>query len=134
MIHFLIATMLLQAAPEPCNAIDPPPSGCPAWTLLNRGSGGDVLDDPASVRRQGDSFDLRVRMIFTRDLPGGMRSAIAIYRFDCGARTASLRHRIVYNARGERLVEGPPAPKDAGPLPAPQGSPNRAALDRYCPH
>jgi len=137
MLDLFIAAMLAQGTParaDPCLAADAPtpaPRGCPVWQPLYRGDNGVVLSEPAPLRRSANGFDLRVRLIWPADQEGGLRSGIAIYRFDCAAETAVLQHNIGYDARGRRLLGGPLT--DAPTIASPPGSPNRAALDRFCP-
>jgi hypothetical protein len=131
MIGIMLAAALLQTDAA-CNAVGAPaPRGCPPWQALYRGDNGVVFSDPAPLRRRANGFDLRVRLVFPTDQESGMRSAIAVYRFDCAAQTATLQHNSVYAANGRQIVEGPVT--NAAVLAAPPGTPNRAALDRFCP-
>jgi len=134
MIDVLLAMALaLQPAEAQCNAATaaPLPAGCTAWRPLFQNAEAQVFADHGSVRRNPGGFDLVVRMVFAADRPGGMRSGVLTYRFDCAGATTTLLHARYFNAGGGLLAEGPP--RNARPLPSPAGSPNRLALDLFCP-
>jgi len=130
MLTLVIAAALLQS--DACNAVDRPgPPGCPDWQMLHNGPEAKVFAEPASVRRDGNGFEVRLRLIFAADLSNGSRSGIVTYRFDCAAETGTLLQSRYYSAAGTPLPAGPRPSGRA--LASPPGSPNRAALDRFCP-
>jgi hypothetical protein len=129
MLDLIIAAALLQT--NACNAVDRPgPAGCPDWQMLHDGPEVQVLAEPASVRRNGNVFELRFRLIFAADQRNGTRSGIVTYRFDCAGETGTLLQSRYYTAAGAPLADGPRPSGRA--LASPPGSPNRAALDRFC--
>lgn len=133
MIAWMLAMALLQADAR-CNAVNaapPPPRGCTAWRPLFRSDEAEVLADHGSVRRTARGFDLTVRIILATAQPTGTRSGIVTYRFDCTAATGTMLHARYFDAAGRQLSQGPTP--DARPIPSPPGSPNRLALDRWCP-
>lgn len=131
MIALMLAMGLLQADAGCHVAGAPPPRGCTAWSPLFRNLEAEVSADPASVVRRTGGFDLTLRIVLAADRPTGMRTGIVTYRFDCAGATATLLRARYYTAAGRLLEEGPPPSGRA--LASPPGSPNRLALDRFCP-
>ena len=110
MIDLILAALLLQAAPEVCNAAgqpETPRAGCPRWRLTQQEE--DVTDytDPASVNATGDGFLIDQRTVFAEDRPSGLRSIITTMRVDCVRRTLIADHVKGYDSAGGLLSDGP---------------------------
>jgi hypothetical protein len=110
MLDLILAAALAQAnaptdaappPPGPCLALDAAtaPAGCPAWRLMLEGGGARIFIDPASVRRDGDRFEILFRGIFAEPVDGA-RSVVMWQSFDCGARTVTTRRLVFYSAAG----------------------------------
>lgn len=136
MLDLLIAAALAQApapAPDPCYAVGaPPPARCPAWRSHYRDALGEMSADPASLRRDGASFEIRARVVFAEANEIGARTILGTYRYDCGARTATLLHFAAYDADGAALGEADADGENARTEAVSAGSPNEALLDAYC--
>jgi len=92
----LIAAALAQAAPtaEPA----------PAWRTIHTVEGAAYALDPASVRREGDKVQARLRASAARPLADGTSAVVAEIELDCAARTATLIRRAAFGADGRLLA------------------------------
>lgn len=140
MLDLMIATALLQAAaqagPDRCHAADPGarPAGCVQWRAVGRDERSELFVDPASVRRDGATFDIATRIVFAEPQEEeAMRSGVTLSRFDCAARTWSLRHSAYYDGGGTLIVGGDVTGDEADPQPIPPTGPLAALLTEYCP-
>jgi hypothetical protein len=139
MLDLIIATALAQTAAQPtrdpCHAADPGarPAGCVQWRAVARDERSELFVDSASVRRNGTAFDIATRIVFAEPQEEeGMRSGVTISRFDCTARTWSLRHSAYYDGDGNVIVEGDVTGDEAAPQPIPPG-PLADLLTEFCP-
>ena len=137
MLDLVIAAALAQAppAPDPCHAADPlvRPSACVQWRRVTSDERSALFVDPASVRRVGTAFEIATRLVFAEPQEEeGMRSGVTISRFDCAARTWSLRHSAYYDGDGNVIVEGDVTGDEAAPQPIPPG-PFAGLLAEFCP-
>lgn len=133
MLDLMIAAVLQQQPVDPCYTAGIPPVGCPAWRSLYRGGGGEMFAEPASVRRDGDRFEVRVRVLFDEPGDGGARTLVGTYRYDCRAQTSAMLHFSAYDGGGRRLADADATGPDAQPQTAEAGTPNAAVLDAFCP-
>lgn len=133
MIDLLIAAVLQQLPVERCYAVATPPASCPAWRSLYREGGGEMFVEPASVRRDGDRLEVRVRVLLDQAGNGGVRTYLGTYRYDCRARTATMLRFAAYDAGGGELENAPATGAEAEPQRAAAGTPNAAVLDALCP-
>ena len=122
MIGLMIAAALAQAPAAPA----------PQWRSLGRVGQGEAFYDPASVQRNGATFDVRIRAVFDAVQTSGMRSGISLIRVDCAGRTVALRHVASFDDHGAPLLEGDATGPSSLPHAAPPNSPYQALLDQYC--
>ena len=123
MIGLIVAAALLQPAmPEP------------DWRLVGRNEAGEAHVDPASLRRDGNSFEIDERIVFTRTLPNRVRIGISRLWFDCPRRLVALRHVISFDESGTLLEDRPGRGPPSQPHPVNDGSVYSTIMDLYCPH
>lgn len=135
MLDLIVAAALQQAAPDPCHAV---PQGttrrsCPPWRSASRSERFEIFVNPASLARNGATFELSFRMVYAADLPRGGRSGVLRTRYDCANRTSAVLHIITYNAAGAILEDRETRGDERAPQPAAPGTPNGAMLAEYCP-
>lgn len=120
MIELLAAAALLQAEAT-------------IWRPVYQAEGGEVFVDPASLRRDGDTFEIRVRALFATVRPSGMKSGITRNRYNCARQSFLTLHVHYFDADGETLENRPARGNYALDRPVGPGSANAAILREYCP-
>lgn len=134
MIGLMLSAAMLQAA-DPCLAVEAAvarPATCPDWRPLFVAEGRQMFFDPASIRRNGDSFEMRHRALLPVALRGAW-SIIITNRYDCARRTLTGLGGIFYDDRGVRLRDYTPEGAQAEPQPIRAGAPFDRILTDYCP-
>jgi hypothetical protein len=134
MIELIIAAAFLQAA-DPCNAVGAaaPALRCPSWRSVGQDTESELFVDPASLRRDGGTFDIATRIVFGAAQQGGMRSGVVTARFDCARRTWAFLHSAYFDARGVVIVEGDSTGTEAAPQAVAEGGPIAGLLTEFCP-
>ncbi|HTU10367.1 MAG TPA: surface-adhesin E family protein [Allosphingosinicella sp.] len=123
MLGLMIATALAQGTPMPA----------PQWRSIERAPGGEVFVDTASLRRDRDTFEILVRIIFTGVQRSGMARGITRNRYFCATRTFLTLHVHYVDANGGTLEDRPARGAAARERPVTPGSPNEKILADYCP-
>lgn len=132
MLDLILAAALIQT-PNPCHALEAPPAGagCPQWRVLWRGNRGALSADPASLRRDGAAFEIRIRFVYDETFADGTRSITSTMRMECVARTGARRNGAAYATDGTLRFEEDRA---AAPVlrSVAAGGPEDALLTEYC--
>jgi hypothetical protein len=100
---------------------------------LHRDVGGELFADPASLRRDGTRFELRLRFLYAEAGAGEVRSIVSAFRFDCAARTVAMGGGHGYDAAGAQLDEEEPREDFTPPAPVAPDAREAAVLAAYCP-
>ncbi len=135
MLELMLAAALLQT-PDPCHAADPGarPAGCVQWRLVGRDARSALFVDPASLRRDGAAFEVVTRTVFGEPQEEeAMRSGVTTFRFDCAARTWSLRRSAHYHGDGTLIEAREVTGDEADPQPVQPDSPLAALATEFCP-
>ena len=133
MIDLMFAAMLMQAAPDRCNAAGraaQPLTGCTTWREVSQSGENRGHVDPASVRRDGDRVELMTRTLLGTPVQGRIHSFNTRLQLNCAARTTRALHNVAFDASGRTALE---FGADESPLPVAAGSAFAAMLDEYCP-
>ena len=133
MLDLMIAAAMLQQQVNPCYAVGvPPPASCPVWRSLHRDNQAELFVEPASMRVDGDSFELRIRVLFAQAGGDGARNMVLVQRYDCRARTAALASLYSYD-QGGRMVQNRVILRNVmQPRPVGPGSPEAIVLAAAC--
>jgi len=135
MLDLFMAAALAQAlSPDPCQALPLPGAArnCRPWRAVGRDPVAELSVDPATLQRNGRSFDVVTRVVFAAPQEDGMRSGVVLSRYDCAARTWAIRHSAFYDAGGVLLAEADSSGDVAEAQLVLEGGPNAAVLDQYC--
>ncbi|HYD11752.1 MAG TPA: surface-adhesin E family protein [Allosphingosinicella sp.] len=120
MIELIAAAALVQAE-------------APQWRSVHRSERGEVFVDPASLRRDGDMFEITIRALFARVQPSGMKSGITRNRYNCARQSFVTLHVRYFDADGATMEDRPARGFAAQDRPVGAGSPNATILAEYCP-
>jgi len=107
----MLAAMLAQGAahaPDPCNAAGQPVTprpGCPGWRYVGQRDIGTHYVDPASLRREGDTFEIDSRVVLVSALEGRATSFTGRNRYNCANRLVTLLVTRIWDSRGAMLRE-----------------------------
>lgn len=134
MIELMLAAALMQE-PAGCNAVPATaaPADCPQWRHLSRDRDGDIFVDPASVRRNGDRLEARMRVVNAREQSGRSRSANTRVWIDCVRRQGAALHMTLFATDGAQLGDFDVTGEAARPRVITPGSPSLRILADYCP-
>lgn len=121
MFDLIVAAALHQAAPAPL------------WRSVYRYEGGEIFVDPASLRRDGDRFEITLRALFARVQPSGMKIGISRNRYNCARQSFVTLHVHYLDENGATIENRPARGFAARDRPVGGGSANAAILRDYCP-
>lgn len=121
MLTLILAAALAQAQPAP------------AWRAVHRSEVSEVSVDPASLRRDGQSFDITVRAVFHRVTQQGLKSGISRHRYNCARQSIVTLHVHFFDINGRTIQNGAPTGVMARDRPVGGGSAHAAILRLYCP-
>ena len=102
------------------------------WIDVFRHDVGMISADRSSIRREGDAVSLRTRTRFNEVRADGTSSFVALYRYDCRARTAALQSFQTFGSDGN-VIQSQSIPTEARRVePVGPTSPNERIIEAVC--
>jgi len=102
------------------------------WRSASRDDEAELFFDTVPAERSGDSVTVRTLMRFHAVRPDGVRSHITTLRFNCPARTASMRHMTVFRDDGAPMIDEDLTGDTAAEQPVGHTA-GRMMIDAFCP-
>lgn len=121
MLDLMIAAALAQAQPAPL------------WRSVHSAETGEVFVDPASLRRDGQSFDITARAVFHEVTRSGMKTGITRNRYNCARQSMLTLHVHYFDANGRTIENRAATGALTRDRPVGGRSANAAILRLYCP-
>lgn len=105
----------------------------PQWRAVHRSDVSEVAVDPASLRRDGQRFEITARVLFHQVTQQGLKSGISRHRYNCARQSITTLHVHFFDANGRTIENRPATGAMARDRPVGGGTAHAAILRLYCP-